>query len=85
MLFRSRAGCAGCAVGPPDRNGRARRSGALLGGGAGRLDGFEDVPDAAHGVDHGLTALLIHVHPTQNKTLGEAAMALAGKPLHNHG
>ncbi|BDA65631.1 dihydrolipoyl dehydrogenase [Actinomyces capricornis] len=30
-------------------------------------------------------ASLIHAHPTQNETLGEAAMALAGKPLHNHG
>ena len=30
-------------------------------------------------------AALVHAHPTQNETLGEAAMALAGKPLHNHG
>ena len=30
-------------------------------------------------------AVLVHAHPTQNETLGEAAMALAGKPLHNHG
>lgn len=30
-------------------------------------------------------ASLIHAHPTQNETLGEAAMVLAGKPLHNHG
>lgn len=30
-------------------------------------------------------ASLIHAHPTQNETIGEAAMALAGKPLHNHG
>ena len=30
-------------------------------------------------------ASLVHAHPTQNETLGEAAMALAGKPLHNHG
>jgi len=27
-------------------------------------------------------AQLIHAHPTQNEALGEAAMALAGKPLH---
>ncbi len=27
---------------------------------------------------------LIHAHPTQNESLGEAAMALAGKPLHAH-
>ncbi|RAX23272.1 dihydrolipoyl dehydrogenase [Actinomyces sp. Z3] len=30
-------------------------------------------------------AALVHAHPTQNETIGEAAMALAGKPLHNHG
>jgi dihydrolipoamide dehydrogenase len=29
-------------------------------------------------------AQLIHMHPTQNEALGEAAMALAGKPLHVH-
>lgn len=28
-------------------------------------------------------AQLIHAHPTQNESIGEAAMALAGKPLHN--
>ena len=27
-------------------------------------------------------AALIHAHPTQNESLGEAAMALAGRPLH---
>ena len=27
-------------------------------------------------------ATLIHAHPTQNESLGEAALALAGKPLH---
>ncbi|WP_092611499.1 dihydrolipoyl dehydrogenase [Actinomyces ruminicola] len=30
-------------------------------------------------------AALVHAHPTQNEAIGEAAMALAGKPLHNHG
>ncbi|WP_247595410.1 dihydrolipoyl dehydrogenase [Actinomyces procaprae] len=30
-------------------------------------------------------AALVHAHPTQNETIGEAAMALAGRPLHNHG
>ncbi|MEI2775261.1 MAG: dihydrolipoyl dehydrogenase [Tetrasphaera sp.] len=30
-------------------------------------------------------APLIHAHPTQNEALGEAALALAGKPLHSHG
>ena len=29
-------------------------------------------------------AALIHAHPTQNEAIGEAAMALAGKPLHAH-
>lgn len=28
-------------------------------------------------------AKLIHAHPTQNEALGEAALALAGKPLHS--
>ena len=29
-------------------------------------------------------ASLIHAHPSQNESIGEAAMALAGKPLHAH-
>jgi dihydrolipoamide dehydrogenase len=29
-------------------------------------------------------ANLIHMHPTQNEAIGEAAMLLAGKPLHVH-
>src|SRR5690606_9702664 len=29
-------------------------------------------------------APLIHMHPTQNEALGEAFLALAGKPLHTH-
>ncbi|MYM20915.1 dihydrolipoyl dehydrogenase [Brevibacterium sp. 5221] len=29
-------------------------------------------------------AQLIHAHPTQNEAIGEAALALAGKPLHFH-
>ena len=29
-------------------------------------------------------ASLIHMHPTQNEALGEAHLALAGKPLHAH-
>lgn len=29
-------------------------------------------------------AQFIHPHPTQNESLGEAALALAGKPLHSH-
>lgn len=30
-------------------------------------------------------ARFIHAHPTQNEALGEAALALAGRPLHEHG
>jgi dihydrolipoamide dehydrogenase len=30
-------------------------------------------------------AQLIHAHPTQNEAMGEAHLALAGKPLHSHG
>ncbi|RRR27442.1 dihydrolipoyl dehydrogenase [Schaalia georgiae] len=29
-------------------------------------------------------ASIIHAHPSQNESIGEAAMALAGKPLHVH-
>ena len=29
-------------------------------------------------------ATLIHAHPTQNEAMGEAHLALAGKPLHAH-
>ncbi|TNM68330.1 dihydrolipoyl dehydrogenase [Streptomyces sp. NP160] len=29
-------------------------------------------------------AQLVHAHPTQNESLGEAHLALAGKPLHSH-
>ncbi|NNV09939.1 dihydrolipoyl dehydrogenase, partial [Geobacillus sp. MMMUD3] len=29
-------------------------------------------------------AQLIHAHPTQNEAIGEAHLALAGKPLHFH-
>ena len=30
-------------------------------------------------------APLVHAHPTQTEALGEAHLALAGKPLHVHG
>jgi len=30
-------------------------------------------------------AQLVHAHPTQNEAMGEAHLALAGKPLHVHG
>ena len=29
-------------------------------------------------------ARLVHAHPTQNEAMGEAHMALAGRPLHAH-
>ncbi len=29
-------------------------------------------------------AALLHAHPTQNEAMGEAHLALAGKPLHAH-
>ena len=29
-------------------------------------------------------ASLVHAHPTQNEAMGEAFLALAGKPLHAH-
>jgi dihydrolipoamide dehydrogenase len=29
-------------------------------------------------------AELIHAHPTQDEAIGEAFLALAGKPLHAH-
>ncbi|NNG39788.1 dihydrolipoyl dehydrogenase [Flexivirga sp. ID2601S] len=38
--------------------------------------GWEALPDDVAG--------LIHAHPTQNESLGEAHLALAGKPLHAH-
>jgi dihydrolipoamide dehydrogenase len=33
----------------------------------------------------GEVAQLIHAHPTQSEAMGEAHLALAGKPLHVHG
>ncbi|HET7173467.1 MAG TPA: dihydrolipoyl dehydrogenase [Nocardioidaceae bacterium] len=33
----------------------------------------------------GDVAQLVHMHPTQSEALGEAHLALAGKPLHAHG
>ncbi|HET8600371.1 MAG TPA: dihydrolipoyl dehydrogenase [Segeticoccus sp.] len=38
--------------------------------------GWEALPDDV--------APLVHAHPTQNEALGEAHLALAGKPLHAH-
>lgn len=39
----------------------------------------------AGGITPEQVAGLIHAHPTQNEALGEAHLALAGKPLHAHG
>ena len=38
--------------------------------------GWEALPDDVAG--------FVHAHPTQNEALGEAHLALAGKPLHAH-
>ncbi len=38
--------------------------------------GWEALPEDVAG--------LVHAHPTQNEALGEAHLALAGKPLHSH-
>ncbi|MGC0364374.1 dihydrolipoamide dehydrogenase [Rhodococcus sp. 27YEA15] len=37
------------------------------------------------GAHPGEVAQLVHAHPTQSEALGEAHLALAGKPLHAHG
>ncbi len=48
----------------------------------------EQAGEAALIVKAGLTpeylSGLVHAHPTQNEALGEAALSLAGKPLHAH-
>ncbi len=41
------------------------------------ITGWEAYPDEV--------AALMHPHPTQSEALGEAHLALAGKPLHSHG
>lgn len=46
-------------------------------GEAALLVGWEALPEDV--------ARFVHAHPTQNESLGEAALALAGKPLHAHG
>ncbi|MFT4085384.1 MAG: dihydrolipoyl dehydrogenase [Nocardioides sp.] len=51
------------------------RVGELIGE-AQLIYGWEAVPDDV--------APLVHAHPTQNEALGEAFLALAGKPLHAH-
>ncbi len=52
------------------------RAGELIGE-AQLITGWEAYPNDVAG--------LIHAHPTQNEALGEAHLALAGKPLHAHG
>ena len=49
---------------------RADRRGQLI-------TGWDAFPDDVAG--------LLHAHPTQSEALGEAHLALAGKPLHTHG
>ncbi len=51
------------------------RAGELIGE-AQLIYGWEAYPDDV--------APLVHAHPTQNEALGEAHLALAGKPLHAH-
>ena len=41
------------------------------------ITGWDAYPDEV--------ASLLHAHPTQHEALGEAHLALAGKPLHAHG
>ena len=48
-----------------------------------------EIPSPAAGVLASIkvaedVAPLLHAHPTQNEALGEAHLALAGKPLHAH-
>ena len=52
------------------------RVGELIGE-AQLITGWEAFPSDVAG--------LVHAHPTQNEALGEAHLALAGKPLHAHG
>ncbi len=53
-----------------------RRAGELMGE-AMLMVGWEAHPEDVAGY--------IHPHPTQSEAIGEAALALAGKPLHVHG
>ncbi len=56
----------------------------IVGARAGELIGEAQVI-YGHGLRPEGLAPLVHAHPTQNEALGEAFMALAGKPLHAHG
>lgn len=70
------------------RRGGASESGPVVGvhmigarmgeqvGEAQLIVSWESLPDEV--------AQLLHAHPTQNEALGEAHLALAGKPLHSH-
>ncbi len=55
----------------------------IIGERAGELIGEAQVVYAA-GLTGEELAPLVHAHPTQNEALGEAYLALAGKPLHAH-
>lgn len=56
----------------------------MIGARVGELIGEAQVI-CAQGITPAQVANLIHAHPTQNEALGEAHLALAGKPLHAHG
>ncbi len=65
--------------GPDDRVVGVHMIGARMGeqvGEAQLLVGWDAVPADVAG--------LVHAHPTQGEALGEASLALAGKPLHAH-
>ena len=60
--------------------------GATGAGAAGGVAGATADAAGAAGAAGALdVAPLIHAHPTMSEALGEAHLALAGKPLHAHG
>ncbi|GAA1552261.1 dihydrolipoyl dehydrogenase [Kribbella sancticallisti] len=56
----------------------------LVGARAGELIGEAQLAVAWEARPDDVTPL-VHAHPTQNEAIGEAFLALAGKPLHAHG
>ena len=56
----------------------------IVGARAGELIGEAQVMTAWEALPEDVTPL-IHAHPTQGEALGEAFLALGGKPLHAHG
>lgn len=55
----------------------------VVGAGAGELIGEAQLAVAWEALPDDVAAL-VHAHPTQHEALGEAFLALAGKPLHGH-